>query len=140
MRYSIAKSLILVSLVMASSLGTVFAENPVAAEKTKHNVTIVNALKEGTALHVLVANNATTEMNLTNWRVVTDNNNATFTFPIFMLEQGKIVTIHTHKNNNTAEDLFGSNFMWNGTNEIKLLDDHGSLVSDYHIGVSPMKH
>lgn len=140
MRHSIAKSLILLSLVMASSFGTVFAENPVAAEKTKHNVTIVNALKEGTALHVLVANNATTEMNLTNWRLVTDNNNATFTFPIFMLEQGKIVTIHTHKNNNTAADLFGSNFMWNGTNEIKLLDAHGSLVNDYHIGVSPMQH
>lgn len=106
---------------------------------TKLNVTIVNALEEGEALHVLVANNETTAANLTSWRLMTDNNNSTFTFPVFTLKPKAVVTIHTHKRNNTATDLYGSNFMWNGTHEVKLFDKSGSLVYDYRIGVQPVK-
>ncbi len=103
------------------------------------NITIVNALKEGTALHVLVANNGTTATNLTSWKLVTDNNNSTFTFPVFTLKPKAMVTIHTHNGNNTATDLYGSNFMWNGTHEIKLLNKNGMMVYDYRIGVQTMK-
>ncbi|MDD1753526.1 MAG: lamin tail domain-containing protein [Methanotrichaceae archaeon] len=99
-----------------------------------YNISIANALKEGDALHVLVANNGTTAMDLANWRLVTDNRNLTFTFPIFTLMPRAMVTIHTHEGNNTASDLHGSNFMWNGTREIKLLDNNGMLVYDYRIG------
>lgn len=106
---------------------------------TKLNVTIINALKEGEALHVLVANNETTAMDLTSWKLTTDNNNSTFVFPVFMLKPKAVVTIHTHKGNNTATDLYGSNFMWNGTHEIKLLDKNGTMVYDYRIGVQQAK-
>jgi predicted metal-dependent enzyme (double-stranded beta helix superfamily) len=102
-----------------------------------NNIGIANALKEGDALHVLVANNGTNAANLANWRLVTDNRNLTFTFPIFTLMPKTMVTIHTHKGNNTVSDLYGSNFMWNGTNEIKLLDANGKLVYDYRIGLHP---
>ena len=103
------------------------------------NTTIANALKEGDALHVLVANNGTTARNLANWRLVTDNRNLTFTFPVFTLMPNTMVTIHTHKGNNTASDLYGSNFMWNGTSEIKLIDNNGLLVYDYRLGASSTK-
>lgn len=103
------------------------------------NVTIANALKEGTALHVLVANNGTTAADLTSWKLMTDNN-STFTFPAFMLKPNAIVTVHTHKGNNTATDLYGSNFMWNGTQEIKLLDENGMQVYDYRISAQSAKN
>lgn len=105
----------------------------------KANVTIANALKEGTALHVLVANNGTAAANLTSWKLVTDNNSS-FTFPVFTLDPKAIVTVHTHKGNNTATDLYGSNFMWNGTHEIKLLDMNGMQVYDYRIGAQMAKN
>lgn len=97
------------------------------------NITIANALKEGTALHVLVANNGTNTVDLTNWKLVTDNNNSAFMFPSFMLKPKAIVTVHTHKGNNTATDLYGSNFMWNGTHDIKLLNNNSMPVYDYPI-------
>jgi hypothetical protein len=102
-----------------------------------HNISIANALKEGDALHVLVANNGINAIDLANWKLVTDNQNLAFTFPIFTLMPRTMVTIHTHKGNNTVSDLYGSNFMWNGTNEIKLLDNNGMLVYDYRIGAGP---
>ncbi len=102
------------------------------------NVTIANALKEGTALHVLVANNGTTTEDLTGWKLVTDNG-GTFTFPAFMVKPKAIITVHTHNGNNTATDLYGSNFMWNGTHEIKLNDKNGMLVYDYRIGAQSAK-
>jgi hypothetical protein len=98
------------------------------------NIIIANALKEGDALHVLVANNGTTAADLANWKLVTDNRNLTFTFPVFTLIPKAMVTIHTHEGKNLASDLYGSNFMWNGTNEIRLLDNNGMLVYDYRIG------
>ncbi len=104
------------------------------------NVTIVKALQEGTALHVLVANNDTTAVNLTNWKLMTDNNQSTFTFPVFTLNPRAVVTIHTHKGNNSATDLYGSNFMWNGTHEIKLLNMNGMQVYDYRISSQPAKN
>jgi Lamin Tail Domain len=101
-----------------------------------YNISIANALKEGDALHVLVANNGTNAADLANWKLVTDNQNLTFTFPVFILMPRAMVTIHTHEGNNTVSDLHGSNFMWNGTHEIKLLDNNGMLVYDYRIGAS----
>ncbi|MDD1742896.1 MAG: lamin tail domain-containing protein [Methanotrichaceae archaeon] len=99
-----------------------------------NNISIANALKKGDALHILVANNGTIAADLANWKLVTDNRNLNFTFPIFALMPQAMVTIHTHNGTNTVSDLYGSNFMWNGTHEIKLLDDNGKLVYDYLIG------
>lgn len=112
------------------------ASSAVKSASTKYNVTIANALKEGTALHVLVANNGTTATDLTSWKLTTDNNNSTFIFPAFVLKPKAVVTIHTHMGNNTAADLYGSNFMWNGTHEIKLLEKNGTMVYDYRIGIA----
>jgi len=104
-----------------------------------HNISIANALKEGDALHILVANNGMDAIDLANWKLVTDNQGFTFTFPIFKLMPKTIVTIHAHEGNNTASDLYGSNFMWSGTNEIKLFDNNGLIVYDYYIEAGPGK-
>lgn len=125
--------ILLVSMAVILVGFNVQAQIPSSNNASNTNITIANALKEGTALHVLVANNGTNTSDLTNWKLVTDNNNSAFTFPSFMLKPNAIVTVHTHKGNNTATDLYGSNFMWNGTHEIKLLNNNGMLVYDYRI-------
>ena len=110
-----------------------------SAPTQTHNISVANALKEGDALHVLVANNGMNAVDLANWKLVTDNQDLTFTFPAFTLMPRTLVTIHTHKGNNTVSDLYGSNFMWNGTSEIKLFDNNGMLVYDYRIGAGPSR-
>jgi hypothetical protein len=47
-----------------------------------------------------------------------------------------MVTVHTHSNPNTATDLFGSNFVWNGTRDVELIDQKGMLVSEYTLSHS----
>jgi hypothetical protein len=111
--------------------------SPISVPTQMHNISIANALNEGDALHVLVANNGINAIDLANWKLVTDNQNLAFTFPVFTLTPRTMVTIHTHKGNNTMSDLYGSNFVWNGTSEIKLLDNNGMLVYDYRIGAGP---
>ena len=59
-----------------------------------HNISIANALKEGDVLHVLVANNGIAAVDLANWKLVTDNQDLTFTFPAFTLMPKTMVTIH----------------------------------------------
>jgi Lamin Tail Domain len=104
-----------------------------------YNITIANALKEGEALHVLMANNGTAAANLANWKLVTDNQNLSYTFPIFTLMPKAIVTIHTHNGTNAVSDLYGSNFIWDGTHDIKLLDNNGMLIYDYRIATPSTK-
>ncbi len=129
-------TLVLASLIVLACIASVNVQaqmQPNNAAAGTANITIVKALQEGTALHVLVANNGTTPAALTNWKLVTDNNMSTFTFPVFTLNPKAVVTIHTHKGNNTATDLYGSNFMWNGTHDIKLFNMNGMQVYDYRI-------
>jgi hypothetical protein len=101
-----------------------------------HNLAISKAIKEGDALHVIVANNGTIPANLTAWRLTLNNGVSKYIFPNFTLNPNSMVTVHTHKNVDTATDLFGSNFMWNGTRDIELLDNNGMLVSEYTINSS----
>ena len=133
--------LVLATLIIlaCSAIVNVQAQMPSANAGTA-NVTIVKALQEGTAMHVWVANNGTTASNLTSWKLVTDNNMSTFTFPVFTLNPNAVVTIHAHKGNNSATDLYGSNFMWNGTHDVKLLNMNGMQVYDYRIPSQPAKN
>lgn len=104
-----------------------------------YNITIADVLQEGTALHVVVANNGTTAQDLTGWQLITDNPlNSTYVFPTFALMPMSTATVHTHINNNTATDLYGSGFMWSGTNDVKLFDNGGILVYDYIINNTSM--
>ncbi len=97
----------------------------------EHNLTIAKVIKEGDALHVIIANNGTNPANLTGWMLTLNNGAKKYVFPNFMLNPSSMVTVHTHMNPNTATDLFGSNFMWNGTSDVELVDQNGMLVNKY---------
>ncbi len=98
---------------------------------SKNNVTIFKVLKEGDALHVLLANNGTTASDLMDWKLTLNKGALSYIFPYFVLNPKAIVTIHSHNNVDTSTDLYGSNFTWNGTQDVELLNAEGNLVSEY---------
>lgn len=96
-------------------------------------ITISKVIKESDALHVIVANNGTAPSNLTAWKLELNNGTNMYQFPDFMLQPMAEVTVHTHMNANTPTDLYGSNFTWNGTRDVELIDNMGKMVSEYKL-------
>lgn len=110
---------------------------PVSGGSTAgYNVTISKALKEGDALDVVVANDGTAPVNLMDWKLTLNKGVSTYIFPNFAINPNTIITIHANTSANTAIDLFGSNFSWNGTRDIELLDQTGMQVSEYTLPTS----
>jgi hypothetical protein len=101
-----------------------------------YNLTISKVIKEGDALHVIVSNKGSIPANLTDWMLTLNGGVSKYVFPNFTLNPNSMVTIHTHKNANTAADLFGSDFMWNGTRDVEIIDPNGKLVDEYALHTS----
>jgi hypothetical protein len=94
-------------------------------------VAISKVFKESDALQVIVANNGTAPANLTAWKLaLNDGTSTTYLFPNFMLQSMATVTVHSKMNANTPKDLYGSNFTWNGTHDVELVDSMGKMVSE----------
>ena len=111
---------------------TATSSQPVSGASTAaYNVTISKALKEGDALDVVVANDGTAPASLMDWKLTLNKGVNTFTFPNFAINPNTVITIHANTSANTATDLFGSNFPWNGTRDVELLDQTGKQVSEY---------
>jgi hypothetical protein len=111
---------------------TTTSSQPVSGASTAgYNVTISKALKEGDALDVVVANDGTAPASLMDWKLTLNKGVNTFTFPNFAINPNTVITIHANTSANTATDLFGSNFPWNGTRDVELLDQTGKQVSEY---------
>lgn len=96
-----------------------------------YNVSISKVIKEGDALHVVVANSGAVAADLTDWKLYLNKGAKEYKFPSFKLDPNSIVTVHTHENVNTVTDLYASNFTWNGTRDLELIDQTGKLVSEY---------
>ena len=111
---------------------TTTSSQPVSGASTAgYNVTISKALQEGDALDVVVANDGTAPASLMDWKLTLNKGVNTFIFPNFAINPNTSVTIHANTSANTATDLFGSNFPWNGTRDVELLDQTGKQVSEY---------
>ena len=111
---------------------TTTSSQPVSGASTAaYNVTISKALKEGDALDVVVANDGTAPASLMDWKLTLNKGVSTYIFPNFAINPNTVVTIHANTSANTATDLFGSNFSWNGTRDVELLDQTGMQVSEY---------
>ena len=125
------------AFAVGSNQTTSTGENSSRASYTgstvKNDVTVSKVIKESDALHVIVANNGTAPANLTDWKLALNNGTSTYLFPNFMLKPMATVTVHTHINANTPTDLYGSNFMWNGTRDVELIDSMGKMVSEYSL-------
>ena len=100
-----------------------------------NTVMISGVTKEGDGMLVKVEGNGTSSAtNLTSWRLALNNEtNTTYTFPDFTLQPKSVVSVHTQKGENTPNDLFGSNFIWNGTRDVELLNSAGTQISKYRL-------
>jgi hypothetical protein len=88
---------------------------------------------------VEIANNGTSDTNLTGWEIM-NNENITYTFPTsFVLKQGAQVKVHSSAGKPNSTDLYNSSVLWskNGDTAI-LMDANGKTVSKYsYPAISP---
>lgn len=79
---------------------------------------------------VSVANADETAVNLTGWTIADEGTRNTYTFPLFTLNPGADVTVHSGAGNDTATDLYwgrGSP-VWNNDGDLATLADANSTV------------
>lgn len=107
------------------------AQPGVVAPLAEGAASIYNLVKEGDGLQTMVINSGVAAVNMTGWRLALNNGTAIYAFPNFALEPGALVTVHPQDGTNTSTDLFGSNFGWNETRYVELLDESGAIVSEY---------
>jgi hypothetical protein len=43
------------------------------------------------------------------------------------------VTVHSQMNANTPKDLYGTNFTWNGTHDVELVNSMGEMVGEIQL-------
>jgi deoxyribonuclease-1-like protein len=80
---------------------------------------------------VKIMNTGTSSISLTGWELKDEGDKYTYTFPLFSLESGSTVTVHTEKGMNTATELYwGSGRpIWNNDGDnARLYDINGNLV------------
>jgi len=81
---------------------------------------------------VAVANGDPAAVNLTGWTIADEGTRNTYTFPVFTLDPGAGVTVHSGAGNDTATDLYwgrGSP-VWNNDGDLATLADaNGTVVS-----------
>ncbi|MCT8337362.1 MBL fold metallo-hydrolase [Methanoculleus sp. Afa-1] len=81
---------------------------------------------------VSVANADETAVNLTGWTIADEGTRNTYTFPLFTLNPGADVTVHSGAGNDTATDLYWgrSSAVWNNDGDTATLADaNGTVVS-----------
>ncbi|WP_332449366.1 MBL fold metallo-hydrolase [Methanoculleus sp.] len=81
---------------------------------------------------VTVANTDPAAVNLTGWTITDEGARNTYTFPVFSLDPGADVTVHSGAGNDTATDLYWgrSGPVWNNDGDTATLADaNGAVVS-----------
>lgn len=81
---------------------------------------------------IAVENAEETAVNLTGWSITDEGTRNTYTFPIFTLDAGADVTVHTGTGNDTATDLYWGREtgVWNNDGDLATLADaNGTVVS-----------
>ena len=81
---------------------------------------------------IAVANADETGVNLTGWTITDEGTRNTYTFPVFALDPGANVTVHSGAGNDTATDLYWGrgSAVWNNDGDLATLADaNGTVVS-----------
>ena len=113
----------------ATTPSTTSAVTPaVTAPPTSVTITYLSLLDE----MVTVTNAGATAVNLTGWTIADEGARNTYTFPVFVLDAGSNVTVHSGAGNETASDLYWgrSSPVWNNDGDTATLADaSGAIVS-----------
>ncbi|NLA38118.1 MAG: MBL fold metallo-hydrolase [Methanomicrobiales archaeon] len=81
---------------------------------------------------VVIENTGATAVNLTGWTITDEGMRNTYTFPVFTLEAGADVTLHSGPGNDTVTDLYWGRKspVWNNDGDIATLaNPHGGIMS-----------
>jgi len=81
---------------------------------------------------ITVANADETAVNITGWTITDEGTRNTYTFPVFTLDPGAGVTVHSGAGNDTATDLYWGRggAVWNNDGDLATLADaNGTVVS-----------
>ncbi|ABN57640.1 MULTISPECIES: MBL fold metallo-hydrolase [Methanoculleus] len=81
---------------------------------------------------IAVANADETAVNLTGWTITDEGTRNTYTFPVYTLDPGADVTVHSGAGNDTATDLYWGrgSAVWNNDGDLATLADaNGTVVS-----------
>jgi hypothetical protein len=131
--------LAIITVLVAHSAGLVVAANSGinVSNKTSSNVgtnkiSIFGVNSTVADQWVEIANNGTSNVNLTGWKLM-NKENLTYTFPTsFVLKSGGQVKVHSMAGKPNTTDLYNSSVLLNKTGDTALLKDAtGKVVSKY---------
>ncbi len=117
------------ALAVTTSKGSPVTLTPRATTKAPPSGVYVADL-DLVAEKVCIANAGATPVNLTGWTIVDEGVRNTYIFPVFTLEPGTRVTVHTSPGNDTATDLYWGRGapVWNNDGDIATLSDPGGVA------------
>jgi hypothetical protein len=136
------RRLAILSVLVALSIGMVVAANSglnISNNTTSNavanqtiNVSITGISYTGTDQSVTIANQGISNLSLTDWKIM-NNENQTYSFPVgFSLKPTAKVRVHTGAGKNTLTDLYNSSLTWNKSGDTAILEDtSGKIVSKY---------
>jgi hypothetical protein len=134
--------LAITTVLVALSVGMVVAANSgvSVSNKTSSNVgnnmtdkvSILGVNSTAKDLRVEIANNGTSNVNLTGWKLM-NKENLTYAFPTsFVLKPGAQVKVHSIAGKPNTTDLYNSTVLLNKIGDIVILKDTtGKIVSKY---------
>jgi hypothetical protein len=132
--------LAILAVLFALSIGMVAVANGEAnvSSKTSSNVGTnmtssisISGVNYATAdLWVEIANNGSSNVNFTGWKLM-NKENITYAFPTsFVLKPGAQVKVHSNAGKPNSTDLYNSSVLWSRTGDTAILKDaSGKVVS-----------
>ena len=144
-----ARRLAILSVLVALSIGMVVAASNVAnisnktvstSNKITSNIGAGQTIKIsitgitylGVNQFATIANQGTSNVNLTGWKLM-DKENQTYSFPAsFSLKPNAVVRVHSESGRSTIADLYNSSLTWNMNGDTGTLKDaSGKVISQY---------
>jgi hypothetical protein len=97
---------------------------------SKISILSVNYTTEDQAVEI--ANNGTSNISFTGWKLINMMKAKTYPFPAgFSLIPGTTVKVHSGQGNDTSTDLYNSKQVWGKADTAILKDASGKIVSSY---------
>jgi hypothetical protein len=135
-RWDILAILVAISIgISIAANGGVAAQNNTSSNvgtnmASKISILSVNYTTEDQSVEI--ANNGTSNISFTGWKLINMMKAKTYSFPAgFSLIPGTTVKVHSGQGNDTSTDLYNSKQAWGKTDTAILKDASGKIVSSY---------
>jgi len=120
-------------LALVSALLVFTAGLGIATAEDDEEITVIISNASWVDEWVEINNVGGLAQDLTNW-TLQDEQNHTYTFPVFVLAPEGVVTVHTETGNNTGTDIYWNraDTVWNNEGDVATLaDETGNVIDVY---------